>query len=236
LPAEGIFGYRVDGSNYLDKVEFSFAANYPKYRVLYRPGFIQKADTIKVLVNGKRLGSVPPTIGRWADEPVSIDIPQNVLKIGETNIISFDNLAYPPEKVQWGIRDVSLVEVPIPKCDVEVARKYLRLGQDKYEERRIAESNLSEAIKYLKEGQEYLIACEESEVRKTLEDALAQYKKDLQDKYSEYMFNTKKFLKLGDYYGAQFELEQVLAYIPDESDSRHRQAKELLDKVSKVAR
>jgi hypothetical protein len=236
LPAEGIFGHKVEGRNYLDKVEFSFVATYPKYRVQYRPGFIEDADKIKIFVNENRVGTVPLTIGRWADEPVSVDIPQNDLKMGETNLLRFDNTAYPPVEIRWGVRDVSLVEVPIPKCDIEVAKKYLRLGQDKYEERRIAESNLSDAIKYLKQGQEYVIACEDSEVRNTLEDTLDQYKKELQDKFEEYMFNTKKFLKLGDFYGAQYELEQVLRYIPDESDRRHRQAKDLLEKTSKLAK
>lgn len=236
LPAQGIFGHRVEGKNYLDKVEFSFVAQYPKYRLQYRPGFIAQADKVKILVNGKRLASVPRTIDRWADEPVSVDISQGFLKTGEPNSVSFDNTAYPPERIQWGIRDVSLMEVPIPKCDLEVAKKYLRLGQDKYEEKRIAESNLYDAIKYLKEGQEYVIACDESEVKQVIEETLKQYKKELQDKFGEYMFNTKKFLKLSDYYAAQYELEQALRYIPDESDRRHRQAKEVLEKIGKTGK
>lgn len=51
--------------------------------------------------------------------------------------------------------------------------------------------------------------------------------------FSEYMFNTRKFLKLRDHYAAQYELEQVLLYVPDESDRRHRQAKERLERIGK---
>lgn len=233
LPAPGVFGHRVEGKNYLDKVEFSFVARYPKYRLQYRPGFILQNDKVTILLNGKRIGTLPRTVDRWADEAVSVDLSQSLLKMGESNILTFDNTAYPPEKMQWGIRDVSLMEVPIPKCDVEVARKYVALSQDKYNEKRIAEGNLYDAIRYLRQGQEYMIACEDSDLKGLIEETLSQYKKELQARFEEYMFNTKKFLKLRDYFAAQYELEQVLRYIPDETDRRHRQAKEVLERIGK---
>lgn len=234
LPVEGIFGYKVQGKNYPDKVEFSFVARGPKYRLRYRSGYINQAGLVRISINDNKLATVPPTINRWSDELVSVDIPQHLLETKETNIIRFDNMENPPGKVPWGIREISVQEVPIPKCDIEIAKKYIRLANEKYEERQISESNLFDATRYLKEGQEYLIACEDTDVRDQLFDTLNRCEEELEEKYREYMFNTKKFLKLKDFYGAKIELQQILLYIPDETDRRHRRAKDLLEKISKI--
>ncbi len=234
LPVDGIYGYKVGGKTYLDKVEFSFVVQRPKYRLQYRPGFIDKDAPVQVLINGKKLVKLPVTIERWADEIISMDIPQALLMMGETNNITFDNLENPPGELRWGIRDVSVQEVPLPKCDIEIAQKYFLLGGEKYEERRINDANLHDAIQYLKEGLEYVIACENSQMRNVLMDAVGRYEEELQELYDAYIFNVKKFLKLRDVEGAKFELEQILRQIPDESDRRHRNAKDLLEKVNKT--
>jgi hypothetical protein len=234
LPVEGIFGYKVGGQNYQDKVEFSFVARGPKYRIQYRPGYINQAGLIRISINENNLSTVPLTIDRWSDELISVDIPQHVLETKETNIVRFDNLRNPPGNVPWGIREISVQEVPIPKCDIEIAKKYIRLANEKYEERQISESNLSDAIRYLKEGQEYLIACEGTEVRDQLFDTLNRCEEELEGRYKEHMFNTKKFLKLKDFYGAKIELEQILLYVPDETDKRHRRARDLLEKINRI--
>ena len=236
LPVKGVYGHKVQGKNYLDKVEFSFIAHGLKYRLQYRPGHINQSGLVRISINGTTLVSVPRTIDRWSNELVSVDIPQHLLKAGEANIIQFDNLQNPPGKIPWGVREVSVLEVPIPKCDIDIARKYLRLASEKYEERNIMESNLYDAIRYLAEGQEYLIACEDADVRDQLFDTLNLYETELQNKYEEHLFNTKKFLKLKDFYGAKFELERVLLYLPDETDKRHRKAKDLLEKLNKMIR
>ena len=233
LPVEGIFGYHVSGMNYLDKVEFSFIPERPKYRLQYRPGFISDPKSVQISINDQGLGEVPATVDRWADEPVSIDIPQQFMKIGENNIIRFDNTKCPPEKARWGIRDVRIQEVPILKCDVDVARKYLRLANEKYQERRINESNLHDAINYLKEGQAYLIACEEPEMRNALLETQDLYEEELRQVYEDCMFNAKKFLKLNDVDAARFELEEILKRMPNEADPRHRKAREMLEKLRK---
>jgi len=176
---------------------------------------------------------VPLTIDRWADELVLVDIPQTLLKAGEVNMIRFDNRRNPPEKTRWGIREISVSEVPIPKCDVEVAQKYLRLANEKYDERRINEPNLHGAIQYLKEGLEYVIACEDAKVREILLETMNRYEEELQGQYEDYLFNTKKFLKLRDVDAAKIELQNILSHVPDESDRRHRAARDLLEKLEK---
>ena len=114
--------------------------------------------------------------------------------------------------------------MPIPKCDVEVAQKYLRLSNEKSEERRINDPNLYAAIQYLKEGLEYVMACEDAEVREVLLETVDRYEEELQGKYEDFLFNTKKFLKLKDLEAAKMELENIISHIPDESDPRHRAA------------
>ncbi len=233
LPVQGILGHGVGGKNYVDKVEFVFEARHPKYRLRYRPGYIREPQLVAIYVNDKKVTDVPVTVDRWADDFVSVDIPQDLLKRGEKNIIRFDNLKNPPERTQWGIREVSIQEVPMPKCDVEVAQKYLRLAREKYEERRINDPNLYAAIQCLKEGLEYVIACDEAEIRDVLLETKKRYEAELQGNYEDYLFNTKKFLKLNDVEAAKVELRNILRHIPDESDRRHRRAKDLLERLKK---
>jgi hypothetical protein len=234
LPAGDVYGCMVEGKNYIDKVEFVFVGKRPKYRIQYYPGFISRSGLVEILVNDQKIASVPPTIDRWSEEVISVEIPDAVLRMGENNIICFDNVKNPPEATRWGIRDVSVAEVPIPKCDIEVAQKYLNLANEKYGEREIGEGNLFDAVKYLKQGQEYVIACEGSEVKDLLAETMKLYTDELKAKYDEVMFNTKKSLKLKDAASAKFELERAIRYIPDESDPRHRKAKELLEKLEKM--
>lgn len=233
LPVHDIIGHKVGGKNYVDKAEFSFFAQKPKYRLRYRPGHIRYPQLVEIYINDEKLAEVPLTIDRWADESVLVDIPQESLKMGEVNIIRFDNTRNPPEKTRWGIREISMHEVPIPKCDVEVAQKYLRLANEKYEERRIHDPNLYAAIKYLEEGLEYVIACEDAKVRDVLLETKEQYSAELQGKYEDFLFNTKKFLKLKDLDAAETELQNILSHVPDESDRRHRAAKDLLERIGK---
>lgn len=233
LPAEGIYGYEVGGTNASDKVEFSFTAQGPKHRLLYRPGFIGEAHLVEVSVNGHKIGEAPVTVDRWADELVSLEIPQDMLNQDETNILCFDNVKAPPEKVRWGIRDVSVQPVAVPKCDVGVATKYLRLAEEKYQERKINDTNLYDAIEHLKQGEEYVIACEDPGVRNLVMETKARYEDELNQMYEDYMFNARKFLKIKDTDAARFELEQVLRRIPAEDDPRHRRAKDLLEKIQK---
>ena len=133
------------------------------------------------------------------------------------------------------MRDVSVQEVPVAKCDVEVARKYLTLAKEKYEEKEITEANLFNAIRYLKEGQEYLIACKDTAMKDELNEALKSYSNELDAVYSRLMFNTKKALKLKDSYSAKVELQRVLLFFPDPSDPRNLKAQDLLKKVGAIA-
>ncbi len=233
LPVHETIGHKVGGKNYVDKAEFTFFSQKPKYRLRYRPGYIRYPQLVGIYLNDKKLADVPVTIDRWADELVLVDIPQSLLKAGELNTLRFDNRKNPPEKTRWGIREISVSEVPIPKCDVEVAQKYLRLANEKYEERRINDPNLYAAIQYLKEGLEYVIACEDAQVREVLFETMNRYDEELQGKYEDFLFNTKKFLKLKDLEAAQVELQNILSHIPDESDRRNRAARDLLEKIQK---
>jgi len=235
LPATESYGCKVGGKSYIDKVEFTFLGEQPKVRLLYYPGFVRRADSVQIFVNDQRVAFAPAVIDRWSDQAVSLEIPDRVYRMGEVNTVRFDNVRNPPGTERWGVRDVSVLEVPIPKCDIEVAQKYLNLALKRYEEREITESNLYDAIRDLRQGQEYVIACEDPQVKDLLNETLTLYSEELRVKYDASMFNTKKFLKLSDESSARVELERVLNYIPEESDPRHRRAKELLDKLNRAA-
>lgn len=233
LPAEGVFGYQVGGANTSDKVEFSFLAQGHKHRLSYRPGFIGEAGLVEVSVNGHKLATAPVTVDRWADELVSIEIPQEMLKKEAENILCFDNVKSPPEKVRWGVRDVSVQEVAVPRCDVGVAMKYLRLAEEKYQERKINDRNLYDAILHLQQGEEYVISCEDPGVRNLVVETKTRYEEELTQMFEDYWFNARKFLKIKDTDSARYELEQALRKIPAEDDPRHRRAKDLLEKIPK---
>ncbi len=234
FPVKGIFGYQVGGQNYVDKVEFSFTAKQPKYRLKYKPGFINKARMVQIFINEKKLANVPLTVNRWFDKTVTLEIAQADLMMDEINIIRFDNVANPtdgPGKMCWGIMDVSIQEVPVPKCDIKVAQKYFHLAQEKYNEKQIIESNLYFAINHLKAASEYVFSCKDEEIRNQIQEAITKYENELRDILSGYKFNCQKFIKLKDKAAAKVELEQILKYIPDEEDTRYQGAKSMYDRL-----
>ena len=59
------------------------------------------------------------------------------------------------------------------------------------------------------------------------------YEEELQGKYEDFLFNTKKFLKLKDLGAVKIELQNIISHVPDESDQRHRAARDLLEKIEK---
>ena len=232
LPAKEVYGCKVEGNNYVDKVEFSFVAEHPKYRLKYKPGYISGFRQVQVFVNDKKLSDVPISTNRWLDDFIEVDITEELLIAGAVNIIRFDNLRNPPGTNRWGVRDVSVEEVPIPKCDVKIAQKYLQLSQEKYRERQISKSNLFDAINYIEEGQEYVIACEDLELRNLLQDTATQYRSELNEIIKRLQFNARKFLKLKDAEAAKFEFSQILEYLPDETDIRYQRAREWVEKLN----
>jgi hypothetical protein len=70
-------------------------------------------------------------------------------------------------------------------------------------------------------------------VRDVLLETVERYEEELQGKYEDFLFNTKKFLKLKDLEAAKIELQNIISHIPNESDRRHRAARELLERLEK---
>ncbi len=215
-------------------MEFSFVAEHPKYRLQYKPGFIDGPRQVQVFINDKKLSNAPLTVNRWFDKAVFIEIAQADLLMNETNIIRFDNVKNLPGGIgtkAWGIMDVLIQEVPVPKCDIKIAQKYIFLSQEKYKERKIIESNIYYAINHLKAASEYVFSCKEDEIRSEIQETINRYENELNDIINTYKFNCKKFIKLKDKEAAKVELEQILKYLPNEEDTRYQGAKDLYDRL-----
>ena len=70
-------------------------------------------------------------------------------------------------------------------------------------------------------------------MRDVLLETVDRYEEELQGKYDDFLFNTKKFLKLKDLDAAKMELRNIISHVPEESDQRHRSARDLLEKLEK---
>ncbi len=70
-------------------------------------------------------------------------------------------------------------------------------------------------------------------MRDVLLETVDRYEEELQGKYEDFLFNTKKFLKLKDLEAAKVELQNIISHVPDGLDQRHRAARELLERLEK---
>ncbi len=116
----------------------------------------------------------------------------------------------------------------------QMAEEAYLLGKKFYEEREIAFSNLSQAVKKLTEAQWYLETVQpKPEYYESLIKGLEDSKKELQTKYDDRMFKSKKAAKLGEWDEAAKEVRIIIDMLPDRADQRNKDARKELNDIER---
>jgi len=160
------FGYGRVNQNYRDKVVFRYVKPPQKLRVTleYAAWGIDDPEEVVILVNGKRVGTVPPTrkfhLGKALryeyDYGLRQEIDPKLLKDGE-NLITFDNTKNGPHGTEWWeISYVKLRETAIPAPNLAKAKECYYNARTAYEQRNVDPANLQKAITAYECVREYL--------------------------------------------------------------------------------
>lgn len=231
LPASGVYGLNPADSSHSDKVDFSFKHIDGEVLLSYIVGEVSADDEVEIKVNGNRVGFAPLATGRWTD-PLDTRIPAAFVKRGEENVVTFDNTKNPPASDGWGVKNVSVSTFYFPECNVEEAKKFMDLGDQKYEERNVSVENLYRSVFYYERALDNLERCQGVEA----DYARMKERRDLANSrldrsFDEHLFAATKSFQLNDFDTARDEVTTALMLIPNPKDLRHQRAVNIMVKL-----
>jgi len=120
LPASGAYGNITGGDqSHVNGAMFSFAGSPGNLEVGYEAWDVDNGQEVQIVLNGHVLGYAPVTgNGKWGTTQTLI-LPDEYVSDSGTNILKFSNTHNPPNKWEWGVRNVSLVNladvyIPLP--------------------------------------------------------------------------------------------------------------------------
>jgi hypothetical protein len=133
----------------------------------------------------------------------------------------------------FGKTELGLWAIQFPRERlIEMARDAYTRAQRLYDQRDVKFGNLHEAVVVLGRAQVDLRSVEpKPDFYPDSVTLLADCKKLLEERYTEYNFRASRAVNLGQWDNAARELRVILEMIPDESDSRYQQARSMLIEV-----
>ncbi len=160
------FGYGQYNRNFRDKVTFRYVKPKQKLRVTLQYGAwgIDDSEEVVILVNGKRVGTVPATrkISLQGNTTYKYDyglrqvIDPAMLKDG-ANDVTFDNTKNGKKGGEtWEISYVKLRETAIPAPNPGKAKECFFNAKNAYDQRKVDPSNLQKAIRNYECARDYL--------------------------------------------------------------------------------
>ena len=190
---------------------------------------VDKVGEVVIRLNGKQVGKVPLTMGRWV-YGLKLVLPQDQLKNGETNELVFNNTFNPPGEDYWEVCYVQILQEAIPPPDPKEARAQFELAKKAWEDRDIEPGNMYKALEGFKRARDLL---EKVPSRPTLyQDALdyiEKVDKTLTLRFSEGLFTARRAMKLdGDPSMARNTLLRTRRYF-QKDDFRYREIQNQLD-------
>ncbi|MBZ0253248.1 MAG: FHA domain-containing protein [Candidatus Methylomirabilis sp.] len=224
LPATGVYGLNPGDSSHPDKVDFSFRHIDGEVLLTYIVSEVSVDDEVEIKVNGNRLGFAPVATGRWTDA-IDIRVPAALVKRGEENVITFDNTKNPPASDRWGVRNVSVSTFYFPECNVEDAKKYMELGDTKYEERNVSAENLYRSVRYYARALDFLEKCQGVETDYArMKERYDLANSRLDRSFDEHLFAATKAFQLNDFETAREEVLAAVDLVPNPKDPRFQRA------------
>jgi hypothetical protein len=213
-----------------DRVNFRFDYAGGRVTLLYTAGGIETETEVEILLNNKHVAHVPQSPGSWT-AGLKLALPRALLRPG-VNIVTFDNTLTPATDERWGVAQVRLQQEPLPAPDLEKAQELFDLGRASFEARSVSPPNLYRSIEYFAEATLYLEALEtQPPLLASIRGQENAARVELQKVFDQYLFATEKALRFGDRDNAVESLRELLRFLPDPEDPRHKKAKDRLTEL-----
>jgi hypothetical protein len=234
LPAKGKYGYiKNNDRSHPDKAVFTFKTNASNVELYYSAGGIDTEKEVSITLNGQLIGYAPFAKGGWGKETV-VRLPTELLIKGDENNLVFDSMENPPNLNQWAVKNIRIKELAVNLCDMKKARKLIDIGEEMYEQKTIDKGNLYMAYRYYSDAVSHIQDCEQDiNMLRQAELKKNRLKQELEELYNSLQFAFKKAYKMNDYRKCRDILQNMVMYIPDNSDERHKQAAEKLEEYNR---
>lgn len=121
LPEAPDYGYQTTPSNdtsHPDLVTYRFPARVGEVEVWYQVFDVDSQGEVAILLNGQEVLQPPATPASDWSPKSTVLLPDPSVRNDRVNILTFDNLYYPPVEEMWGARQVSIM-LPAPEVSAQ---------------------------------------------------------------------------------------------------------------------
>ena len=151
-------------------------------------------------------------------------MPANLVKRGEINTVTFDNVRNPPEQDDWRIWNVWIEMAVLPEKDevglIADAEEKFKRGNIEWEQRSIGADNRWDAYKNFREAWltlEALPASRRPYTYQLARDKMNEARRSLDDKCKELLLKARSAYNFQRYDEARYELDHVVDFFPNRS-------------------
>ncbi len=224
-PVDYSFGYGDDVMyERVDSKTFDFDVKSPVQVMVivhYMSKDIGSNDEVNITVNGVEVGWLSADTLDSNEISREKIIPANLVKRGEINTITFDNVKNPPERDPWRIWNLWVEVAVLPERDeeglkAEAEEKYKR-GALEWEQRDIGASNRWDAYRNFREAWLTLEAVPEQDRPATYrlaQDRMNEARRALDEKCKELLRKARSAYNFSKWDEARYELDHVHDFFP----------------------
>ena len=216
------------------RATFVFPYKNGRVTIHYAVAGIGDKKELAIQLNGNVIAFAPMAPERWS-EAIQLTLPRKQLVANQENQVAFVNLINQSRggaEEDWGVQLHKVDEQPLPAPDRALAEQAFRLAKERYKEKDVAPQNLYHAWEYFKKSRDYLELLAEKDslpVYAEAEQMTVQIEGMLDQKYRDLVFSAEQSEEFRRQDKAKDLYRQILFAFPNQSDSRHQYAKEMLE-------
>ncbi len=222
---EGVTWIRPDHKTF----EFEFVSPTRSVVVLHYQSSGVSQDEVTITLNGVEQGWVPADTTTSAERELEQILALPILKRGERNLVSFDNVRNPPGQESWRIWNVYVEVIPVPELPVEEllakAREQTSAARRFYELRDVGSENLFKSWKHYRSAWLTLEALEDKpDLYQDIRYALVQTGTELDQQCRRLMLDFQRSLQFRDGDKAKATVQEVMRRFPTTEHRCHNLA------------